>query len=114
MAERSIVTDGRSWFADEDRTARTMTVTPHATDGVVAISLWDGRRCVATHRVPTVDVPDLISALAQSLAGSIGAPVRAVPPPPPPPAPRPWDSSIARLRAWWHPRPPPPHLRSVD
>jgi hypothetical protein len=35
--------------------------------GIVTISVWRQDRCVATHHVPTVDVPGLVTLLTEAL-----------------------------------------------
>lgn len=95
----SVVTAERSWFGDADRPQRTMRITPHAADGVVTLSLWEGSRCTGTHRIPHHEVPTLIAALADGLAQAIPpAPPAWRPPPPPPPAPS--APPTGRVAAW--------------
>ena len=47
--------------ADLERTGQ------HPELGVVTISVWRDDRCVATHHVPTADVPDLMKLLTEAL-----------------------------------------------
>ncbi|WCO65699.1 hypothetical protein PO878_14435 [Iamia majanohamensis] len=90
MGAARVITEERSWFADAHRPDRTLRVSPHPTEGVVTLSVWDGHRCVATHRIARESVPDLVGCLA---GGLVAAPpthlsvVRDAPPPPPPAVP---------------------------
>ena len=51
MGDASVVTGERSWFADADRRSRTMRVSPHPQEGVVTLSVWEGRQCTNTVRI---------------------------------------------------------------
>jgi hypothetical protein len=57
-------------FADVRSADRTMRVSWHAEagdGGQVVVSLWCGRDCRASFRLPAADVPRLIETLAQAL-----------------------------------------------
>ncbi len=47
-----------------------MRVSWHHEAGTVVISLWAGRRCRATFRMPREDVPGLVAALTDGLQSS--------------------------------------------
>lgn len=93
MGALPLVTELPSWFADDERPGRRLRVTPHPSEGVVALSLWDGPVCLATHRVPRESVPDLVGCLAGSLVASPSPALTVVAPAPPP-----MPSGVARLR----------------
>ena len=46
---------------------RALRVSAHPELGLVTISVWRDDRCVATHQVPTADVPGLVSMLTEAL-----------------------------------------------
>lgn len=46
---------------------RALRVSAHPELGLVTISVWRDDRCVATHQVPTADVPGLVSLLTEAL-----------------------------------------------
>jgi hypothetical protein len=46
---------------------RALRVSAHPELGVVTISIWREDRCVATHHVPTADVPGLVALLTEAL-----------------------------------------------
>lgn len=74
-----MVTGDRAWFGDAERRTRSMRVTPHPEEGIVTLSVWEGRQCTNTVRIACEELPSLIGSLAQALA------VASVPPPPEPP-----------------------------
>ncbi len=73
-----MVTRERSWFGDVHRRSRTLRLTPHPAERMVTLSLWEGQQCQGTIRLADAEVPALVSALAEALAGSAAY----VPPPP--------------------------------
>jgi hypothetical protein len=79
VGQASVVTGERSWFGDAERRTRSMRVTPHPEEGIVTLSVWEGRQCTNTVRIAADELPSLIGSLAQALA------VASVPPPPDPP-----------------------------
>ena len=46
---------------------RALRISAHPELGVVTISIWRDDRCVATHQVPTADVPGLVALLTEAL-----------------------------------------------
>jgi hypothetical protein len=50
-------------FSDVRGDDRTMRVTPHPDAGVVVVSVWAGKICRASFRLPEEDVPRLIETL---------------------------------------------------
>jgi hypothetical protein len=52
---------------DQRDEGRALRVSAHPELGSVVLSIWRGDRCVATHRLDTADVPELIRLLATSL-----------------------------------------------
>ena len=54
--------------ADPRGDGRTLRISAHPELGVVTISVWRDDRCIATHQVPTADVPGLVSFLTEALA----------------------------------------------
>jgi len=46
---------------------RALRISAHPELGLVTISVWRDDRCVATHQVPTADVPGLVSLLTEAL-----------------------------------------------
>jgi hypothetical protein len=46
---------------------RALRVSAHPELGLVTISIWRDDRCVATHRVPTADVPGLVALLTEAV-----------------------------------------------
>jgi hypothetical protein len=46
---------------------RSLRISAHPELGVVTISVWRVDRCVATHHVPTSDVPGLVQLLTEAL-----------------------------------------------
>lgn len=55
-------------FVDVTRPERSMRVTWHHEQGVAVVSLWSGGTCTATLRLPTAEVPRLVTALVEGLA----------------------------------------------
>jgi predicted Zn-dependent protease len=51
-------------FADVRGEDRTMRVSYHQDSGIVVVSLWDGRTCRASFRLPSKDVARLAAVLA--------------------------------------------------
>ena len=47
---------------------RALRISAHPELGVVTVSIWRDDRCVASHQVPTADVPGLVSLLTEALA----------------------------------------------
>ena len=76
-------------FADVRSRDRTMRVSWHAEAGEagqVVVSLWAGRECRASFRLPAADVPRLINTLSETLS-------EALPIPAPVPEPSPADTA---------------------
>jgi hypothetical protein len=46
---------------------RALRVSAHPELGLVTISVWRDDRCVATHHVPTAEVPGLVALLTEAL-----------------------------------------------
>ncbi|HET7312539.1 MAG TPA: hypothetical protein VFJ17_14575 [Mycobacteriales bacterium] len=46
---------------------RALRVSAHPELGVVTISIWRDNRCVATHQVPTAEMPGFIGLLTEAL-----------------------------------------------
>jgi len=46
---------------------RALRISAHPEMGIVTISIWREDRCVATHHVPTTDVPGLVALLTEAL-----------------------------------------------
>ena len=46
---------------------RALRISAHPELGIVTISIWRDDRCVATHQVPTADVPGLVALLTEAL-----------------------------------------------
>jgi hypothetical protein len=46
---------------------RALRISAHPELGLVTLSIWRGDRCVATHQVPTADVPGLVGLLTEAL-----------------------------------------------
>jgi len=46
---------------------RALRISAHPELGMVTISIWRDDRCVATHQVPTADVPGLVALLTEAL-----------------------------------------------
>lgn len=111
MGAARVITEERSWFADAHRPDRTLRVSPHPTEGVVTLSVWDGHRCVATHRIARESVPDLVGCLAGGLVAAPPAHLSVVRDAPPPAA-----AHGARpgplVAPADHRHPPPPPLRT--
>jgi hypothetical protein len=55
-------------FGDERGDNRHLRASWHPARGVVVLSVWQGRRCTATFRLPIDEAPRLISLLADGLA----------------------------------------------
>ena len=55
-------------FLDARGGGRAMRVSWHAEAGLVVLSLWRGRMCAASFRLPVDEVPDLIELLRTGLA----------------------------------------------
>ena len=55
-------------FLDARGDARALRVRWHQDEDVVVLSLWRGGQCVATFRLATEEVPDLIATLRAGLA----------------------------------------------
>jgi hypothetical protein len=53
---------------------RALRISAHPEVGVVTISIWREDRCVATHHVPTADVPGLVALLTEALIGNSNNP----------------------------------------
>ena len=68
LVEEGIAYDGRAWFYDVRTPVRRMAVTPHARDGVIVISLWQGDHCTGTFRLRLADAAPVIGALAEGMA----------------------------------------------
>jgi hypothetical protein len=60
-------------FLDSRGGGRALRVSWHAEADVVVLSLWSGRTCSGTFRLPAEDVPDLIEALRDGLSRSYDA-----------------------------------------
>jgi hypothetical protein len=60
-------------FLDSRGPGRALRVSWHPEADVVVLSLWTGGTCTGSFRLPVQDVPDLIDALRQGLAGSYDA-----------------------------------------
>jgi hypothetical protein len=54
-------------FLDARGGDRSLRATWHPEAGVLVLSLWRGRTCVATFRMPAEDVPELVDVLRSSL-----------------------------------------------
>ena len=46
---------------------RALRISAHPELGLVTLSIWRGDRCIATHQVPTGDVPGLVGLLTEAL-----------------------------------------------
>jgi hypothetical protein len=57
-------------FLDARGAGRALRVSWHGEADLVVLSLWSGRTCTGTFRLPVEDVPDLIAALRDGLARS--------------------------------------------
>jgi hypothetical protein len=55
---------------------RVLRISAHPEVGVVTISIWRDDRCVATHHVPTADVPGLVQLLTEALVEQAGSSAR--------------------------------------
>jgi hypothetical protein len=60
-------------FLDARGSGRAMRVTWHSEADVVVLSLWAGRTCSGSFRLPVDEVPDLIDALRAGLDGAYAA-----------------------------------------
>jgi hypothetical protein len=60
-------------FLDSRGGGRALRVSWHAEADVVVLSLWSGRTCSGSFRLPAGDVPDLIDALRDGLSRSYEA-----------------------------------------
>lgn len=60
-------------FLDPRGSGRALRVSWHSEADVVVLSLWQGGTCTGTFRLAVHDVPDLIDALRESLAGAYDA-----------------------------------------
>lgn len=58
-------------FSDARGDARALRASWHGEAGVLVLSLWRGNRCVATHQLPTSDVPRLVQVLVEGLASAV-------------------------------------------
>jgi hypothetical protein len=57
-------------FLDARGSGRALRVSWHTEAGVVVLSLWHGGTCSGSFRLPVDEVPDLVEALRQGLAGA--------------------------------------------
>jgi hypothetical protein len=60
-------------FLDARGPGRALRVTWHGEADVVVLSLWLGRTCSGSFRLPVEEVPDLVAALRAGLAGAYDA-----------------------------------------
>ncbi len=58
---------GAEFFLDTRGGARSLRVRWHHRDGLVVLSLWRGRECTGTFRLPVDEVPALIDLLRAGL-----------------------------------------------
>lgn len=58
-----------------DRAGRVLRISRHADAGRVVLSIWDTGRCMATVRLATEDVPNLVRALVDTLVDEPPAPL---------------------------------------
>jgi hypothetical protein len=63
MGELIALPQGGDVFSDVRGDDRMMRVTPHPDAGVVVVSLWAGKVCRASFRLPEEDVPRLVETL---------------------------------------------------
>lgn len=59
--------------ADARNDGRSLRVSAHPGSGTVVMSIWRAGTCIATHRVTTADIPDLIKLLAGCLVEPVSA-----------------------------------------
>lgn len=59
-------------FTDERGGGRTLRASWHPRRGVVVLSVWQGRRCTATFRLPIEDAPRLVAVLSGALEDAAG------------------------------------------
>jgi hypothetical protein len=62
------------WHVDPKRPGHYLRVSGHPEAGIVVVSVWRGERCIATHEIPTSDVPDVIGLMAKALVPADEAP----------------------------------------
>ena len=60
-------------LADPRGDGRSLRVSAHPELGLVTISIWRDDRCVATHQLPTADVPGLVQLLTEALVEQVGS-----------------------------------------
>ena len=70
MAEPSFLFSPRSYDQDARTPIRRMGVSAHPDQGVIVLSLWQGRHCTATFQLPVEDAPALIAELADALGAA--------------------------------------------
>ncbi len=58
----------RQMFSDARRPQRFLRVSSHPSEHLVTLSMWSGEECLATFRLPTAEVPELVAVLVQGLA----------------------------------------------
>jgi hypothetical protein len=90
MSVATILPPSAAAFVDVRNGGRAMRVSWHADNDLFVFSMWRDGRCAATFQLDRLSAPELISALAASLALS---------------APQPWTvPTLAgeRRRRWWH------------
>jgi hypothetical protein len=58
---------GRTWFVEDDRPGRRLSVRARPVAGQVSLSFWDGPVCRATFHLPAADIPRLLSELTSAL-----------------------------------------------
>ena len=64
-------------FVGRDAVGRVLRVSAHPDLDRVVLSIWQGERCLATVRLATADVPDLVRTLTTAVLPDTGS-VRAV------------------------------------
>ncbi len=67
MHDPSPLPANREVFLDARGDGRALRVTWHSESGVMVFSLWRGRVCAGTFRLPVEDVPSLVEMLRNSL-----------------------------------------------
>jgi hypothetical protein len=67
-------------FSDVRGEDRTMRVSRHDEVGVVVVSLWSGRMCRASFRLPADEAPRLIALLSEAPAEAVALPDAAAEP----------------------------------
>jgi hypothetical protein len=55
------------WHIDSKRPGHYLRVSGHQELGLVVVSVWRDGECVATHELPTADVPDVIALFAKAV-----------------------------------------------